>query len=130
MSAVAPQGAIGHPKTARAPLGRLAGLLVPVAVAGGVFSRLLQNTFERVEHRHHHSSRHRDDNQESADEHPELHVKCKARSRETDSRDDHNKCHDGADYQRPDDGPLHDVPYIMIGNVHENGDLLQAPTDA
>jgi len=122
--------AIEHPKRARAPLGRIAGLVVPVAVSGGVSCCLLPDILERVEHRHHHSSPHGDDDQEGADEDPAFYVELEARRRHTDGRNEQNECHDGADYQSPDDGPLHDAPYIIVGNIHENGDLLQGSADA
>ena len=130
MSAVAClMDAIEHHERARTPLGRLAGfagLVVPV----GPSSCLLPDVLERAERRHHHTSPHGDDDQEAADEHPAFYVELEARRRHTDGRNDQDECHDGADYQSPDDGPLHDAPYIIVGNIHENGDLLQGSADA
>jgi hypothetical protein len=74
--------AIEHPKRARAPLGRLAGLIVPAVVSspvpGVVSSRLFADFLERVERRNHRCSRHGDDNQESADKYPAFYVEPEA----------------------------------------------------
>ena len=122
--------AIEHLARARAPLGRLAGLVVPVAVSGGVFSRLLPNVLERAERRHHHSSAHGNDDQESAYEHPAFYVEPEARCRHADGRNDQDECHESTNGQGPEDGRFHDVPYIIVGNIHENGDLLPGSADA
>ena len=118
----------------RSGLGRLPGLIVPAVasspIPGVVSSRLLAGFLKRVERKNHRCSRHGHYNQESANENPKFHVKPEARRRNTDGHKDQDERHESTDGQGPEDGRFHDVPYIVVGNVYENGDLLQGPTVA
>ena len=108
-----------------APLGRITWRIAPAVVS----NRPLANFLERIERRNHRCSRHGDDNQEGTDEHPPFHVQTKAGRRHTDGRNDQDECHDSTDDQGPEDGRLHDLSYIIVGIIHENGNLQRRPAD-